>query len=180
MTHISRRRFLVTTAQTAAGAVICSPILCWGRTSRTRFPLTFFHTHTEECLRIVHTPGCCSRSVQKKIKRFLRDFRTGDTHPIDPVLLDMICRIQHASGSRGTIQVISGYRSPKTNSALRKASSGVAKKSLHMKGRAIDIRITDLPTEKLRDAGEALRAGGVGYYADSDFVHLDTGAFRTW
>jgi uncharacterized protein YcbK (DUF882 family) len=180
MTHISRRRFLSAAAQTAAGALICSPILCWGRTSSVRFPLTFFHLHTEECLKIEHTPGRCPRSVQKKMKRFLRDFRTGDTHPIDPALLDMLCRIQHASGSRGTIQVISGYRSPKTNSALRKASSGVAKKSLHMRGRAIDLRITDLPTAKLRDAAAALRTGGVGYYADSNFVHIDTGAFRTW
>ena len=155
-------------------------MVCWGRASRGRYPMTFFHTHTEECLKIVHTPGRCPRSERRRINRFLRDFRTGDTHPIDPALLDMICRIQHAAGSRGTIEVISGYRSPKTNKTLRKTSSGVAKKSLHMKGRAIDLRITDIPTVKLRDAARSLRAGGVGYYADSDFVHLDTGAYRTW
>ncbi|MCU0599249.1 MAG: DUF882 domain-containing protein [Desulfobacterales bacterium] len=142
--------------------------------------LSFFHTHTEECLEIAHTPGLCSTSVQKKIKMFLRDFRTGEAHCIDPALLDIICRIQSATGSQGTIEVISGYRSPRTNTFLRRFSSGVASKSLHMKGQAVDIRITDLPTLQLRKTAADLRTGGVGYYAESDFVHLDTGPFRTW
>jgi len=179
MLNIGRRRFLVASAQAAAGLLICPPLACWGRTSR-KYRLSFFHTHTEECLKIVHTPGCCSRSVQKKIKMFLRDFRTGETHPIDLSLLDTLCRIKSATRSRGTIEIISGYRSPETNAALRRKSRGVARKSLHMKGQAIDIRITDLATPKLRDTAAALRTGGVGYYAKSDFVHLDTGRFRTW
>ena len=180
MRNISRRRFLVASAQAAAGLLVCPPLNCWARAPRKKYPLTFFHTHTEECLKIAHTPGRCSRSVQKKIKMFLRDFRTGDVHPIDPELLDMLCKIQRAAGSRGTIEIISGYRSPHTNNLLRHTSSGVAKKSLHMKGQAVDVRITDLPTLKLRNTAVALRTGGVGYYAKSDFVHLDTGEFRTW
>jgi uncharacterized protein YcbK (DUF882 family) len=177
--NISRRRFLVTAAQSVTGLLICPPLTCWAREPK-EFSLTFFHTHTEECLKILHTPGHCSNAVQKKIKTFLRDFRTGDVHPIDPKLLDIICKIQTDTGSRGTIEIISGYRSPQTNNLLGHKSSGVAKKSLHMKGRAVDIRITDLPTRQLHKTATALRTGGVSYYAKSDFVHLDTGRFRTW
>lgn len=179
MRNITRRRFLAASAQVAAGILICPPLTCWARAPR-KFQLSFFHTHTEECLKIAHSPGRCPRSVQKKIRNFLRDFRTGETHPIDPALLDMLCRIQLAAGSRGVIEIVSGYRSPKTNQLLRQTSGGVAKKSLHMKGRAIDIRIKDISTARLRDAATRLRTGGVGYYPKSDFVHLDTGAFRTW
>jgi uncharacterized protein YcbK (DUF882 family) len=177
--NISRRHFLVTAAQAVTGLLICPPLTCWAREPK-EFPLSFFHTHTEECLKILHTPGHCSNAVQKKIKTFLRDFRTGDVHPIDPKLLDIICKIQTDTGSRGTIEIISGYRSPQTNNTLGHKSSGVAKKSLHMKGQAVDIRITDLLTRQLHKTATALRTGGVGYYAKSDFVHLDTGRFRTW
>jgi uncharacterized protein YcbK (DUF882 family) len=131
-------------------------------------------------LEIPHTPGACSTSAQKKIKMFLRDFRTGDVHSIDPKILDILTKIQSVTGSQGTIEVISGYRSPQTNKLLSRSSRGVAGKSLHMKGRAVDIRITDLSTPQLRDTAVAMRTGGVGYYAASDFVHLDTGPFRTW
>jgi len=179
MFNISRRRFLAVSAQAAAGILICPPLNCWARAPR-KFRLSFFHTHTEEYLNIVHSPGRCSRSVQKKIRAFLRDFRTGDMHTIDPGLLDMLCKIQAATGSRGTIEIVSGYRSPQTNQRLRRNTRGVAKKSFHMKGRAIDIRIGDLSTRRLRDTAASLRSGGVGYYAKSDFVHLDTGGFRTW
>ena len=179
MPKISRRRFLAASAQAAAGLLICSPINAWARAPK-KYPLTFFHTHTEEYLHIAHTPGRYSSTVQRKIKIFLRDFRTGDIHPIDPELLDVLCRIQSATGSHGTIEIISGYRSPQTNEILSLTSSGVAKNSLHMKGQAVDIRVTDLPLQHLRDTALAMRTGGVGYYAKSDFVHLDTGPFRTW
>lgn len=179
MKTISRRHFLLASAQAAAGILICSPLTCWARAPK-RFPLSFYHTHTEETLKIYHAPGRYPRSDQKKLKRFLRDFRTGDLHPIDPALLDILCDIQRATGSRGTIQIVSGYRSPKTNAMLRKASHAVAKKSLHTQGRAVDIRITDLSTRKIRNAALALQTGGVGYYGASNFVHLDTGNFRTW
>jgi uncharacterized protein YcbK (DUF882 family) len=179
MPNISRRRFLVSSAQAAAGLLILPPINCWAMGAR-KYPLTFFHTHTEECLKIMHTPGYCSSPVQKKIKMFLRDFRTGDIHPIDPTLLDILCKIQSVTGSQGTIEIISGYRSPQTNNSLSHTTKGVAGKSLHMKGQAVDIRITDLPTLQVHNTATALRTGGVGYYAKSDFVHLDTGPFRTW
>jgi uncharacterized protein YcbK (DUF882 family) len=177
--NFSRRHFLVTAAQAVTSLLICQPLTCWARKPK-EFPLSFFHTHTEECLEILHTPGQCSYAVQQKITSFLRDFRTGDVHPIDPKLLDILCAIQSVTGSSGTIEIISGYRSPQTNNFLGHKSSSVAKKSLHMKGRAVDIRITDLLTRQLHKTATSLRTGGVGYYAKSDFVHLDTGQFRTW
>ncbi len=76
--------------------------------------------------------------------------------------------------------MISGYRSPSTNAALRSRSSGVAEHSLHMQGRAIDIRLRGFPTAILRDLAIALKRGGVGFYPVSDFVHVDTGRVRVW
>lgn len=110
----------------------------------------------------------------------MRDFRTGDIHPIDTRLINMLCHLQMTSSSSGTFELISGYRSPATNMKLRQTSNGVAKKSLHMQGRAIDIRLTDVPTDKLRSIACSLKQGGVGFYPKSDFIHLDTGRTRAW
>jgi uncharacterized protein YcbK (DUF882 family) len=83
-------------------------------------------------------------------------------------------------GNRGTYEVISAYRSPKTNEMLRRTTSGVAQKSQHLLGKAIDVRLTGVPTHRLRDTAIALQRGGVGYYEASDFVHIDTGRVRRW
>jgi len=101
-------------------------------------------------------------------------------HTIDFRLMEILAKIQRKTGSKGVYEVISGYRSPKTNKSLRSHSTGVAQKSLHLKGKAIDVRLTDLPTADLRDVAISLNAGGVGYYAESDFVHIDTGKVRSW
>jgi uncharacterized protein YcbK (DUF882 family) len=118
----------------------------------------------------------------QEINRVLRDFRTGDQFPIDPRVIDITAVVHRASGTQYPYKVLSGYRSPKTNDMLRKASarSGVARQSLHMSGRAIDLKLADVETKKIRDLGIKLRAGGVGFYPSSDFVHLDSGAFRSW
>jgi len=179
MPTISRRRFCIAAAHAVTGLLISPSFICCAPRPK-EFQLSFFHTHTEECLEILHTPGQCSNAIQKEINTFLRDFRTGEVRPIDPCLLDILCEIQSTTGSRGTIEIISGYRSPQTNTQLSRTSRGVATHSLHMDGQALDIRIRDLPTHTLRTAATALRRGGVGYYASSDFVHLDTGRFRTW
>ena len=179
MQKISRRRFTIAAAQALTGLLI-SPSFIYCANRPKRFPLSFFHTHTEECLEIVHTPGQCSEAVQLKLATFLRDFRTEEVHPIDPELLDILCEIQSGCGSSGTIEIISGFRSPETNAMLGKKSSGVASKSLHMTGRAVDVRIRDLSTRNLCTAATQLQRGGVGYYAKSDFVHIDTGRVRTW
>jgi len=178
---MNRRRFLMTSAQLALGMVLsAAPIECFA--NRIDYhPLSFYHTHTGENLQIKYSPKIgCSFATQRKVNEFLRDFRTEQVHSIDPKLLEILSQIQIFSGSTGTYEIISGYRSPETNHLLRERSSGVAPNSLHMQGKAIDIRLSDVPTRKIQRIAIMLRRGGVGYYADSDFVHIDTGDFRTW
>ena len=143
--------------------------------------LSFYHTHTGEQLSVVYHDGSeyLSESLSD-IDSCLRDFRTGDIKTIDPQLLDQLFALKRMTGSNGVYEVISAYRSPKTNSKLRNKSSGVAKKSLHMQGRAIDVRLTGVDCRNLRKAALAIKSGGVGLYRKSDFVHLDTGPHRTW
>ena len=145
--------------------------------------LSFYHTHTGKRLEVVYwRDGDYNPEALEEINHFLSDFRTGDMAEIDPALLDVIHDVRASLGSDGTYQVISAYRSPKTNEMLRgrSTSSGVAKKSQHLLGKAIDVRLEGVPTAKLRDAAIKLQRGGVGYYADSDFVHMDTGRVRRW
>lgn len=114
------------------------------------------------------------------INAFLFDFRTGDLTNIDPQLIDLIYDIREALGSKGTYEIISAYRSPATNEMLRQRSGDVAKNSQHLLGKAIDVRLTDIELPELRDAAIAMQRGGVGYYASSNFVHIDTGRVRRW
>lgn len=176
---LSRRRFLKVSAGLAAGLIGSAPFASTASSPRYH-PLSFFHTHTGETLKLNFDVK--QRRVEKTedFFHFLRDFRTGDIHPIDTRLLDILYRLQVKTNSSGTFEVISGYRSPVTNTRLQKASSGVAKKSLHMKGRAIDIRLSDVPTKTLKDIACSMKQGGVGFYAKSDFIHVDTGRVRTW
>jgi uncharacterized protein YcbK (DUF882 family) len=143
--------------------------------------LSLYHLHTAETLRIVYRErGELVAGALDEINYFLRDFRNDKLHTIDVALLDELCRLHEEFDGRGRFEVISGYRSPQTNEALRHVSTGVAKNSLHLTGRAIDVRLTSAKTDRLRDAAIALHSGGVGYYHDSNFVHIDTGDFRTW
>ncbi len=145
--------------------------------------LSFYHTHTGKRLEVVYwQDGGYKEAALEDINRFLSDFRTGDIVDIDPQLLDVIYDVRASLGSDGTYQVISAYRSPKTNDMLRgkSASSGVAKQSQHLLGKAIDVRLEGVSTAKLRDAAISLQRGGVGYYEASDFVHMDTGRVRRW
>ena len=115
-----------------------------------------------------------------KINYVLRDFRTNDVFPIDPRLIDIIYTVHQMSDTSRPYEVISGYRSPKTNNMLRKAGSGVAKKSFHMSGQAMDLRLPDFSSRRVYDLTKSLKAGGVGYYNSSNFVHIDTGTVRAW
>jgi len=143
--------------------------------------LSFYHTHTDKTLAITYyQEGAYITSALDKINFFLGDFRTGDTYPIEPRLLDSVYLLQQKTGVDNKFEIISAYRSPKTNEKLRKKSSGVAKKSLHMQGKAIDIRLRGLTTSKLRDTAIAMKMGGVGYYKRSNFIHLDMGRVRYW
>jgi uncharacterized protein YcbK (DUF882 family) len=175
-----RRAFIGQLVRVAVGAVAMAlyerlPATAWAR------ELAFRHTHTGESLSLLCTSGgAFDTAGLDRVDHFLRDFRTGELHRIDPGLLDFLGDLHRETGSNGVFEVISGYRSPATNAMLRGKSSDVAKKSLHMQGRAIDVRLTDVATADLRDAAIRLKRGGVGYYPKSDFVHLDTGRFRTW
>ena len=142
--------------------------------------LAFRHTHTGEQLRVVYfADGDYLPEALSRLEWLLRDFRTGTTHPIDRSLYDTLHALAQRCGA-GPFEIISAYRSPQTNAMLRQASHGVAEHSLHLEGRAIDIRLPGFDTARLREAAIGLARGGVGYYPQSDFVHLDTGRFRTW
>jgi len=173
---LARRRVLVSSAAAFAG-VLFAPA------SRATEPraLTFYHTHTGERLRVTYAVnGRYLPDALDEINHFLRDFRTGDVHRMDPQLLDILYELRRRAGGRGTYEIISAYRSPKTNEMLRAKSDGVAKRSLHMEGKAMDVRLVDAPLDRLRDEALALAAGGVGYYPDDRFIHVDTGRVRRW
>jgi uncharacterized protein YcbK (DUF882 family) len=143
--------------------------------------LSFRHTHTGEELSVVYwKDGQYVPEALARINHFLRDFRTDEVTQIEPETLDILYDLYVATESKGVYEVISGYRSPKTNEKLRKQGRDVAKGSLHMKGRAIDVRLTDVDTATLRDVALEMKRGGVGYYEASDFVHIDNGRVRRW
>ena len=175
---LTRRCFVKKTLYLAAGIVLAVPLESIAML--TKHPMSFYHNHTGERIEINYSALGCTSSTLKKLNYFLRDFRTGDVHPIDPALLNILYGIQQKSGSNGVIEIISGYRSPNTNKLLRSKNGGVARQSLHMKGRALDIRLTDLKARELCDVAISLQRGGVGFYPKSNFVHIDTGRFRTW
>lgn len=143
--------------------------------------LDFLHTHTGKRLNIVYKRGDeYVPEALEEIDVFLSDFRTGDVTKIDPELLDLIYDIRESLGSNGTYEVISAYRSPATNEMLRQRTGSVAKNSQHLLGKAIDVRLTEIDLRELHAAAIAIQRGGVGYYAKSDFVHIDTGRVRRW
>jgi uncharacterized protein YcbK (DUF882 family) len=143
--------------------------------------LSFDNIHTGEKLTTVYWQN--GRYLAEKLHEInyeLRDFRTGDIYAIDPELLDLLTRLRHELAYDEPIEVISGYRCPATNAMLAARSKQVSKTSYHMRGMAIDIRMPGRPLEELRDAAIVLGVGGVGYYPESDFVHVDTGPVRFW
>ena len=144
--------------------------------------LYFYNTHTGEFLKeIFYENGRYNKEGLKNIFYILRDFRNNEIAEIDIKLIDTLYILTKTlEVNNRPINIISGYRSPKTNNLLRELSSGVAKNSLHMQGKAIDINISGVPLHILRDAAISLKAGGVGYYLSSNFVHIDTGRIRYW
>jgi uncharacterized protein YcbK (DUF882 family) len=146
------------------------------------YRVLFRNEHTDETFEGAYRVG--GRYIPEafeRINHILRDFRTGEIFPIDPRVIDILYAIHTKTGARHPIEVLSCYRSPKTNNMLmRTGTGGVAHNSLHLTGQAIDIRQPGFSTKKLRDVGKELFAGGVGYYPKSNFVHLDTGRIRYW
>ena len=143
--------------------------------------LSFVNLHTDETLTALYwANGSYQHKAVQDINHLLRDFRTGDVHPIDLRLLDLLYTLQQRVKSQSPFQVISGYRSPTTNAKLASLSDGVARNSYHVKGMAIDIALSDRALPTLHQAALSLRAGGVGFYPKPGFVHVDVGPVRTW
>lgn len=143
--------------------------------------ISLHNLHTGESLEIEFSRGgVYIPEALASLKVLLRDFRNGEQHDMDPKLMDYLVDVAQHAGVDPVFSVISGYRSPQTNEQLREHSDGVARHSLHLEGRAIDVRLAHVDCAALATRALDLTRGGVGYYRHSDFVHLDTGAFRTW
>jgi uncharacterized protein YcbK (DUF882 family) len=137
--------------------------------------------HTGESLRVVYSEGGApDPAALREINWLLRDHRTGESHEMSVALLDCLDDLQSRLGVSAGFHVISGYRSPVSNAALHAASAGVAANSLHMRGMAIDVRLPGVALADLRAAALGMARGGVGYYPNSDFVHIDVGRVRSW
>lgn len=176
---LCRRRFLAGSSLIAAGMI--APAVFASTAQSAERSLAFHHLHTGEDLRVTYwAEGDYLTESLAEINHLLRDHRTDEVHSIDPGLLDLLQGIQTRLGSSREFQIISGYRSPKTNNMLRTNSSGVAKRSLHMQGKAIDIRLPGCSLKQLRKVAVSQKAGGVGIYAKSGFIHVDTGRVRYW
>lgn len=178
----SRREFLKVSAGTLVAGMLPLPALAATLKSvDTKRTLGFFNTHTSEKLKVCYFDGEGYRpEALERINFILRDFRADEILPIDPLLLDQLFALKTRIQPRTPFHIISGYRSPTTNAMLRRTTSGVARTSMHTQGRAIDIRLPGYSTRRLRNLCVKLKAGGVGYYPKSNFVHLDTGQVRSW
>ena len=182
---ISRRRLLA--SGIAVAAMWGAPRLAWSRphtashADRSERILAFYNTHTREHLQTVYwSEGEYIPSALADIDYLLRDHRANELTDIDLNLLNLLYAIRQTLNTTQPFHVISGYRSSQTNALLRRRSTGVAKNSLHMQGRAIDIRVPGYSSKRLWQVAMGLRGGGVGYYARSDFVHIDLGRIRSW
>src|SRR5688572_21467383 len=145
--------------------------------------ISFHHIHLKEDTTITYkVNGKYDQAALKKVSYALRDWRTGNPTEMDPHLIDALWEVYRETGAKEPIHVIGGYRSPATNAMLRRRSSGVAKFSQHMLGKALDFYIPDVPLESIRDAGLRLQRGGVGFYPSSGapFIHMDVGSVRHW
>ena len=179
---LSRRNFLASAVGSTLTMAATGSLASIAKPQERDRELSFYNTHTGEKLTATYwSAGNYVTDGMEEINWLLRDHRAGIASTIDPKLLDLLYKLQTRINHPGEeLHVISGYRSPETNSMLSKKSSGVAKRSYHMKGMAIDIRLPGYDTAQLKKAAVSLKGGGVGYYASSDFVHLDVGRVRYW
>jgi len=177
--YMHRRQFLGATGALVISGVAAPAAALVPESAPRR--LGFECTHTGECIDVEYwAEGRYLPDATAAIDHVLRDFRSGEVHPIDPSLLDHLHSLRSNLDSSEPFHVISGYRSPATNDSLQSKSNGVATKSLHMRGMAIDIRLPGREIANLHRSALALKAGGVGYYPASDFVHVDVGRVRRW
>lgn len=154
-------------------------VLAANNTSTWR--VAFRHSHTGESFSGVYRVGDkYLPEAFERINYVLRDFRTKEVFPMDPHAIDVLSILQRKTNTKQPYEVLSGYRSPKTNAMLGRKTNGVASNSYHMYGQAMDIRAPGYSTKRLRNLARSLKSGGVGYYPRSNFVHIDTGKVRTW
>jgi uncharacterized protein YcbK (DUF882 family) len=177
LTNPSRR--LLLRASLAGTVLAFAPLSRVWAASERRLSLHNLHTG-EQISQPYWMQGDYLPDSLSAINNVLRDHRSGEVYPIDPGLLDLLSALQQQLGSRQGYDVISGYRSPATNAKLQAKSNGVAKRSLHMLGQAIDIRLPGTQLATLHSAARQLKSGGVGLYAGSNFIHVDTGRVRYW
>jgi uncharacterized protein YcbK (DUF882 family) len=179
---LSRRRFLTGLACSSAMTLLTH------KSAQAAFSgfnshktLSLEHHHTGDTLKLTYfEKGRYVYEALEEVSYFLRDYHNDAVHSVDPALLDQLYDVKLLLGLNKPFHIVSGYRSPETNASLRRHSRGVARNSLHMQGKAVDIRIEGVSPRTIRDAALALQVGGVGYYPNSNFVHLDTGDIRTW
>lgn len=179
---IDRRCFLKICAQAAlCSAFPVSAMASLDRLTGSKRILSLYNTHTREKLDVCYyAKGRYLSKSLTKIDHILRDHRTEETIPINKALLNLLYSISTSLDRPIRFHIVSGYRSPETNATLHKKSRYVASRSLHMQGKAVDIRIPHFNTRWLRNVCMKLNSGGVGYYPRSDFVHVDIGDVRHW
>ena len=179
---IDRRGFLkiggIAALGLAAAPILQAELPHFGNGERR---ISFYNTHTCEELETCYWKASryCPDTLAE-IDNILRDHRTGKIKRMDNKLLDLLFLLSRKIKTEAPFHIISGYRSPKTNQMLRRGNTGIARNSLHLHGKAIDIRLPGVPLSSLRTAAQELKAGGVGYYPKSVFVHVDTGRVRSW
>lgn len=160
--------------------ILCGAVLVFGIQAEER-ALSFVSARTLENVEAVYCrAGAYLPEALKKISWILRDPWNGEVKTVDPKLLDFLFELRRKVGSKAAYTVISGYRSAETNARLRQNRSGIAENSLHLSAKAIDVRLPGVALSDLRQAALDLRLGGVGYYPESNFIHLDVGRFRSW
>lgn len=169
-----------------AGAAIAAPTILTNPAdaapvSVPRRQLSFVSLHTNEKLKVTYfSNGSYDRSALHDVNHMLRDWRTGQVGSMDPKLLDLLFQLRQRLRTEEPFHVISGYRCPQTNAMLASRSEGVATKSLHMEGKAIDITMPGRQLTRIRQEAANLKLGGVGIYSKTGFVHVDTGRVRYW
>ncbi len=178
---IDRRQFLSFATAAVATSMFAAPAIAKPTIKKPERSISFYNIHTGESANGVYwVEGRYDRRALTSIYRVLRDHRTDQVHAIDVDVIDMLHRLRSRIGLGRPYHVISGYRSPESNAMLASLSDGVAHKSLHMEGKAVDIRVEGMSPSTLGRAAKSMKCGGVGIYRSSNFVHVDCGKVRTW
>jgi uncharacterized protein YcbK (DUF882 family) len=182
---LDRRRLLKSSGLLALGLLLPRSVQAAARATGAARPrakrIDLVNVQTDEKVSVVYWDG--SRydvDALQEVDRLFRDYHTGEVRPIDPRLLDLLHDLRTTIGRRGPFHVLSGYRSPETNASLRREDRRVAQHSYHLDGKAADVRLPGVGCGVLLQAALELRRGGIGYYPNREFVHVDTGPVRAW